>query len=68
MYEPYTGNHISREVVHLVIDKARERAGRSMPRIAQYLHAVNAEQMDSKEEKLRFFRFKNFLYKTVKIA
>jgi len=68
VYEPYSGNHISREVVHLVIDKARERAGRSMPRIARYLRAISAEQMDSKEEKLRFYRFKNFLYKTVKIA
>ncbi len=68
VYEPYTGNHISREVVHLVIDKTKERAGRSMPRIAQYLRAVNAEQMDTNEEKLRFYRFKNFLYKTVKIA
>jgi len=68
VYEPYSGNHISREVVRLIIDKARERAGRSMPRIAHYLRAINGELLETKEEKLRFFKFKNFLYKTVKIS
>lgn len=68
VYEPYSDNHISREVVRLVIEKARERSGRSMPRIAQFLRAVDSEKTDSKEENLRFFRFKNFLYKTVRIS
>lgn len=68
VYEPYSGNHISREVVRLVIDKARERAGKSMPRIAAFLNAVNSDEAGSKEEKLRFYKFKNFLYKTVRIA
>ena len=68
VYEPYTGNHISREVVRQVIEKARERAGKSMPKIAAFLKAVDPETADSKEEKLRFFRFKNFLYKTVRIG
>jgi DNA-binding NtrC family response regulator len=67
VYEPYTGNHISREVVRLVIEKTRNRAGKSMPTIAAFLKAVNPESTDSKEEKLLFFRFKNFLYKTVRI-
>lgn len=68
VYEPYTGNHISREVVRLVIEKARSRAGKSMPKIAAFLKAVDSERADSQEEKLRFFRFKNFLYKTVRIG
>jgi len=68
VYEPYTGNHISREVVRIVIEKARDRAGRSMPKIAAFLNAVNPESSESKEEKLRFFKFKNFLYKTVRIG
>jgi len=68
VYEPYTGNHISREVVRLVIEKTRSRAGKSMPRIAAFLKAVDSESADSQEEKLRFFRFKNFLYKTVRIG
>lgn len=66
-YEPYTENHISRDVVRLVIEKAKSRAGKSMPKIAAFLKAVNPEIADSKEEKLRFFKFKNFLYKTVRI-
>jgi transcriptional regulator with GAF, ATPase, and Fis domain len=68
VYEPYTGNHISREVVRLVIEKAKSRAGKSMPRIAAFLNAIDPEKSDSKEEKLRFYRFKNFLYKTVRIS
>ncbi len=68
VYEPYTGNHISREIVRLVIEKARERSGKSMPRIAQFLRAVDTEKLGTKEESLRFFRFKNFLYKTVRIS
>jgi transcriptional regulator with GAF, ATPase, and Fis domain len=68
VYEPYTDNRISREVVRLVIEKARERSGKSMPRIAGFLRAVAAEKLGTKEESLRFFRFKNFLYKTVKIS
>jgi transcriptional regulator with GAF, ATPase, and Fis domain len=68
VYEPYSGNHISREVVRLIIDKTRERAGKSMPRIAKYLHATDSENPDSGEEQRRFFKFKNFLYKTVKIS
>ncbi|NVO00046.1 MAG: sigma 54-interacting transcriptional regulator [Geobacteraceae bacterium] len=68
VYEPYTGNHISREVVKLVIEKARDRSGKSMPKIAAFLNAVDPATAGSKEEKLIFFRFKNFLYKTVRIS
>lgn len=68
VYEPYSGNHISREAVRLVIEKARSRAGKSMPKIATFLKAADLADADSQEEKLRFFRFKNFLYKTVRIG
>jgi hypothetical protein len=68
VYEPYSGNHISREVVRLIVDKTRERAGKSMPRIAKYLRAIDSDNPDSGEEQRRFFKFKNFLYKTVKIS
>jgi len=68
IYEPYTGNHISREVVRLVIEKTRNRAGKSMPKIAAFLKAVDHESAHLKEEKLLFFKFKNFLYKTVRIS
>lgn len=68
VYEPYTANQISRDIVRLVVEKARSRAGKSMPKIAAFLKAVDAESAASQEEKLRFFRFKNFLYKTVRIG
>jgi len=68
VYQPYSDNQISRETVRLVVEKARERSGKSMPRIARFLRAVDTDKLDSKEESLRFFRFKNFLYKTVRIS
>ena len=66
VYEPYSKSQISRDVVRLVIEKSRVAAGKSMPEIARHLKAIGADQEDEGERK-RFFRFKNFLYKTVRI-
>jgi transcriptional regulator with GAF, ATPase, and Fis domain len=68
VYEPYTKNQISRDVVRFVVEKARSRAGKSMPKIATFLRAVDSEHAASQEGKLIFFRFKNFLYKTIRIG
>jgi hypothetical protein len=38
-----------------------------MPEIAKHLKAITGDPQDDEEERKRFFRFKNFLYKTVKI-
>ena len=67
VYEPYTQNRISRDVVRLVIEKSRVAAGKSMPEIAKHLKAVTGDLQEDEEERKRFFRFKNFLYKTVRI-
>jgi hypothetical protein len=67
VYEPYSQSQISRDVVRLVVDKSRAAAGKSMPEIARYLRAVTGDPQQDEEERKRFFRFKNFLYKTVKI-
>jgi len=67
VYEPYSKSQISRDVVRLVIEKSRVAAGKSMPEIARHLKAVSSAPQDDEEERKRFFRFKNFLYKTVKI-
>jgi DNA-binding NtrC family response regulator len=67
VYEPYSQNLISRDVVRLVIDKGRVAAGGGLPQVARYLKAVNGDVSGDEEERKRFFRFKNFLYKTVKI-
>jgi hypothetical protein len=54
-------------VVKLVIEGSKAVAGKSMPRIAAHLKAVKGEINGDEEERKRFFKFKNFLYKTVKI-
>ena len=66
IYEPFSHNDISRETVRLIIEKARATAGKTIPTAARYLKAV-ADGLDKKEEQRQLFRFKNFLYKTVKI-
>ncbi len=67
MYEPFSRSDISRETVRLVIEKARAKAGKTMPAVARHLKAVG-NSGDSAEEQRLLFRFKNFLYKTVKIG
>jgi transcriptional regulator with GAF, ATPase, and Fis domain len=67
VYEPYSENLISRDVVKLVIEKSRVAAGRSMPEVARHLKAITGDATNDEEERKRFFKFKNFLYKTVKI-
>lgn len=66
IYEPFTRNDISRETVRLAIEMARTRAGKTMPAVARYLKALE-DGMQEVEERRQLFRFKNFLYKTVKI-
>jgi DNA-binding NtrC family response regulator len=66
VYEPFSHNDISRETVRLVIVKARGLAGKTMPMVARYLKALG-DNVTSDEEQRRLFKFKNFLYKTVKV-
>jgi DNA-binding NtrC family response regulator len=67
VYEPYSANAISRDVVRLVIERSKDAAGKAMPQVARYLKAVNGDVEENDEERRKFFKFKNFLYKTVKI-
>ncbi len=66
VYEPFSHNDISRETVRLVIEKARLLAGKTIPSVARYLKALS-DGLEKEEEQRQLFRFKNFLYKTVKI-
>ena len=68
VYEPYSKNRMPRDVVGLIIEKSRLTAGRSMPQIARSLKAVTGDIQENAGERKKFFKFKNFLYKTVKIA
>jgi DNA-binding NtrC family response regulator len=67
VYDPYSHNTIPRDVVRLVIEKSKLAAGNTMPQIARHLKAVAGEMRENPEERKKFFKFKNFLYKTVKI-
>lgn len=67
VYEPYSQNLISRDAVRLVVERSRNLAGKQMPQVARHLKAITGDIGDSEEERRRFFKFKNFLYKTVKI-
>ena len=49
-----------------MIEKARGLAGKTMPAVARYLKALGGEG-GQEEEQRRLFKFKNFLYKTVKM-
>jgi len=66
VYEPYSRNSISRETVRLVIERTRAAAGKTIPAVARMLKAVSGT--NDPEDKRKLFRFKNFLYKTVRIG
>ena len=67
VHAPFTENRISRDVVSAVVDLARETGSTTMPRIAEALAACDPRSEDAEERKT-FFRFKNFLYKTIRIS
>ncbi len=62
VYQPYSGNEITREAVVEVVAQMRQQGAESMPKLARILVACDPET-----EQKQFYRFKNFLYKTVKI-
>ncbi|MDD3801397.1 MAG: GPMC system transcriptional regulator [Desulfuromonas thiophila] len=65
-YEPYSRNRLARDTITDIIDLARQRGARTMPRIAALLKACDPASEDAEQRKL-FYRFKNFLYKTIRI-
>ena len=67
VYTPYTENRITRDVVVAVVEQARATGAGTMPKLAQKLRACDPASEDA-EEKKTFYRFKNFLYKTIRIA
>ncbi len=66
VYNPYTKQELTREVVIKLIEKARSEGATNMPKLAKLLRACDPSD-ESVEEKKNFYRFKNFLYKTVRI-
>jgi DNA-binding NtrC family response regulator len=66
VHKPFTDNQLTRDTVRELIEGARRSGARNMPDIALMLKACDPQSSDADEQR-RFYKFKNFLYKTVKI-
>ena len=66
VHEPFTDNQLTRDTVRALIEETRRAGARNMPDIAFALKACDPHSKDEDEQR-RFYKFKNFLYKTVKI-
>ncbi len=67
IYRPYSQKEITREVVLKVVEDARREGAGSMPKLARVLRACDPAD-ESEEARKIFFRFKNFLYKTIRVS
>ena len=64
VHQPYTDKQMTRDAVRELVETVRRRGARSMPEVARRLRACDPGRAD---ERRRFYKFKNFLYKTVKM-
>jgi transcriptional regulator with GAF, ATPase, and Fis domain len=66
VHQPFTEKQLTKDTVRALVAAARRAGARSMPEIASALKACDPRS-DAAEEQRRFFKFKNFLYKTVRV-
>jgi transcriptional regulator with GAF, ATPase, and Fis domain len=66
IHKPFSENRMTRDTVRALIEESRRAGARNMPDIALALKACDPHSKDEEEQR-RFYKFKNFLYKTVKI-
>jgi transcriptional regulator with GAF, ATPase, and Fis domain len=66
VHRPFIGNQLTRDTVCALIDVTRRDGARNMPDIAAALRACEPHPQNADEQR-RFYKFKNFLYKTVRI-
>ncbi len=66
VHAPFTESRISREAVAAVVALARRDGASTMPAIAERLCACNPK--GTPEDQKVFYKFKNFLYKTIRIG
>jgi len=67
IYQLYSQKTITREAVLQVIEETRRQGAASMPKLARALKACDPAD-SSAEGRKEFYRFKNFLYKTIRIS
>ena len=66
VHKPFTDNQLTRDTIRALIDETRRAGARNMPDIALATKAYDSHSQDDNEQR-RFYKFKNFLYKTVKV-
>ena len=66
VHRPFSDNQMTRDMVRQLIEETRRSGARTMPEIARALKAIDTAG-DEEEQKKLLYRFKNFLYKTVRI-
>ncbi|MDH3807201.1 MAG: hypothetical protein OES29_01130, partial [Desulfuromonadales bacterium] len=66
VHRPFIDNQLTRDTVCALVEATRRDGARNMPDIAAALRACGAHSRNANEQR-RFYKFKNFLYKTVKI-
>ena len=66
VHRPFSENHLTRDLVKSLVNEARRRGAKNIPEVALALKACDPYS-NNEEELRKFYKFKNFLYKTVKI-
>lgn len=66
VHQPFTEKQLTKDTVRALITSVRRSGARSMPEIAVVLKACDPRSTDPEEQR-RFYKLKNFLYKTVRV-
>jgi DNA-binding NtrC family response regulator len=66
VHQPFTEKQLTKDTVRALVALVRRSGARSMPEIAVVLKSCDPRSADAEEQR-RFFKFKNFLYKTVRV-
>ncbi len=66
VHQPFTDKQLTKDTVRALVANVRREGARGMPEIAVLLRACDPRSADAEEQR-RFYKFKNFLYKTVRV-
>lgn len=66
VHKPFSENQLTSDAVKTLVDRIRRKGAKNMPEVALEMKACDPYSGTAAERR-RFYKFKNFLYKTVKI-
>jgi transcriptional regulator with GAF, ATPase, and Fis domain len=66
VHQPFTEKQLTKDSVRALVAAVRRAGARSMPEVAVALKACDPRSAAAEEQR-KFFKFKNFLYKTVRV-